>query len=203
MTQKPNIQRLVALQELLVQFRGIKRMVRIPGSIEEQETDVEHSYALAMAAWFLAPHFPELDQAKIIRYALAHDLVEIHAGDTFAFADQSQIDGKKAREEASAAQLRADWPDFPDLHQAIDTYERKADREAKFVYALDKIMPAILNYLTDGYVWKAHHITFEQFRHEKETKIPVSPEVYEYYEQLRALLEQRPDLFPAIPSQQR
>jgi putative hydrolase of HD superfamily len=70
-----------------------------------QENDTEHSYNLAMTAWYLAAYFPELDKNKLIRYALVHDLVEIHAGDTFAFGDAKHIASKSEREAAALNQL--------------------------------------------------------------------------------------------------
>jgi putative hydrolase of HD superfamily len=82
--KKPDIHRLIAFEELLLRFRTIERMIPLPFSSQENENDAEHSYALAMTAWFLAPHFPHLDRDEVIRMALAHDLVELYAGDTFA-----------------------------------------------------------------------------------------------------------------------
>jgi len=147
-------------------------MVRIPNQLDQKENDVEHSYALAMAGWFLAPYFPHLDESKIIRYALAHDLVEIHAGDTFAYGEQQHIDTKKAREQAAAEQLSREWPDFPDLHEAIRDYEERADAEAKFVYALDKIMPALMNRRVCLETPQHHLRRFPQRKRKQDTRLP-------------------------------
>lgn len=93
MSDKPDIRRLLEFQKLLVQFQHISRVTHIPGSWEA-ENDTEHSYNLAMTAWFLAPHFPQLDCDKLIRYALVHDLVEVHAGDTYIYADEATLASK-------------------------------------------------------------------------------------------------------------
>ena len=197
MPKKPDIQRLIEMQKLLLEFRAIKRMIYLPGKLDQQENDTEHSYDLTMAAWFLASHFPELDRDKVIRLALAHDLVEIHTGDTFAYGDAEHIASKKEREAASAAKLAKEWSDFPDLNTAITEYETGETNEAKFVYALDKIMPALMNILGDGYAWHNHNITLEDFRAEKEHKVSVSPEILPYYQQLYDLLRSHPELMPA------
>lgn len=150
--KKPDIHRLLEFQRLLYTLRGIKRSISFPPRLDDFENDAEHSYSLAMNAWFLAGHFPKLNRDICVRIALAHELVEIYAGDTYAYSDQATIDQKKVREEAAVEKLWADWPDFPELIEAIEDYEERNTEEAKFVYALDKLLPALLNYLNEGRV---------------------------------------------------
>lgn len=190
MKQRPTIQRLIEFQQLMLQFRAIERIIYIPPDNEARENDIEHSYTLAMSAWFLAPHFPELDRDTVIRLALAHDLIEIHAGDIFAYADKSLLAGKKELEAKAIRRLEREWPDFPELIADIKEYEARSSEEAKFVYALDKVMPAIMNYLSDGAVWHKHDIDIGTFRREKESKISPASKIYPYYRELLALLEE-------------
>lgn len=197
--QQPTITRLIELQQLLLQFHTIERRVHHPSS-NRRETDTEHSYTLAIAGWFLAQYFPDLDTDKIIRMALVHDLIEIHAGDTFVFGDQAAIDSKPAREAAAVETMQNDWQDFHEMNDAIHQYESRQSPEAKFVYALDKVMPIILNYLNEGKAWRKNSVTFEQFVAEKEAKVPLSPEIYVYYKQLLALLEEHLDFFAPQPT---
>src|SRR3546814_779410 len=96
---RPDIHRLIAFQKLLVSFSDVRRASYLPDG--RHENDVEHSYFLAMAVWFLAPHFPKLNADKMLRLALAHDLVEVHSGDTFVYGDQEHIDTKPERERAA------------------------------------------------------------------------------------------------------
>lgn len=190
--KKPGITRLIELQRILIQFNNLPRQVY---HSDRQESDTEHSYALAMAGWFLAQYFPELNTDKVIRLALAHDLVELHAGDTFAYAEKAAHDTKAEREAAAYKRLQKDWSDFPEMIDSISEYEARTSSEAKFVYALDKLMPALLNYLNKGDIWRMHNITFEQFMAEKEAKMPVSSEIYDYYVQLRDILSKHPEFF--------
>lgn len=195
--KKPSIERILELQELLNTFASIERIVHVKRhGTHVQETDTEHSYNLAMTAWFLADYFSKLNKAAVIRLALVHDLVEIHAGDTFAYGEQAMLDSKAAREAAAQKQLATDWKDFPDMHHAITEYEVRQSPEACFVYALDKIMPMMAIYLNEGHSWHKHDITLERVKVEKLHKIASSPEIAKYWDALCELLEQRPDLIP-------
>ena len=191
----PDIQRLLDLQRLLQRFNEIDRVVhRKHGDGMRQENDTEHSYNLTMTAWYLAPSFPNLDCNQVIKYALVHDLVEIHAGDTFAFASEALLGGKHEREQAAARQLQTEWADFPEIHVLIKEYETRANPEARFIYALDKIMPVMQIYIHEGYSWKQHKVTAKMIRDNKADKIALSPEVQPYFEALFSLLLQSPDI---------
>ncbi len=196
MSEKPDIHRLLELQVLLQQFNKIDRMVhRKHGTKMDRENDTEHSYNLAMTAWFLASHFPKLDRDLLIRYALVHDLVEIHAGDTYAFASSDELATKHEREKVAAQKLQADWEDFPEIHSLISSYEDRSTPESCFVYALDKIMPIMLIYIHEGYTWQKEGITSAQLHAAKASKIALSPEVNEYYQELYTLLLKSPHYF--------
>ena len=194
--KQPDIHRLLELQKLLLQFSQVERVIdreHIAGFV--RENDSEHSYNLALTAWFLAGHFPELDRDEVIRIALAHDLVEVHAGDTFVYGPQEHLDTKQAREQAALKQLADEWKDFPDAIKAIRAYKAKSSAEAKFVYALDKVMPILIIYLGEGHTWKKENITLEQLKGLKKEQVAISPEIRPYYEQLIVLLTDQPELF--------
>jgi putative hydrolase of HD superfamily len=167
------------------------------------ENDSEHCYNLAMTAWYLGQYFPELDRDKLIRLALVHDLVEIHAGDTFAYGPSEHIASKQAREHAAYQQLRADWPDFAEGIADIKTYESLETPEAAFVYALDKIMPMMQVFLNDGYTWKQEGISLDMQHTVKSPKISRSAEINEYYMQLHKLFMQHPEAFGSATSTNR
>lgn len=194
MTNKPDIRRILAFHELLLQFQAIHRVTHIPKTYA-QENDTEHSYNLAMTAWFLAQYFPHLSRDLVIRFALVHDLVEIHAGDTYIYADNATLATKKAREHKALRQLQKDWPDFPQLLATIQEYETHQSEEAKFVYALDKIMPILVIFLSEGYTWQKEGITPEQLDAVKRHKVAVSKEINPYYEELYQLLQKHRHYF--------
>ena len=194
--KKPDIHRLLEFHELLDRFASIERIIHIKRHEQYvQESDTEHSYNLAMMAWFIAEYFPEISRDKVIRLALVHDLVEIHAGDTYAFGDKKLIANKAEREAAAQKRLAAEWQDFPDLHESITEYEGLETSEACFVFALDKIMPSFAIYLNDGYTWREKQITLKQLQTERAAKVAVSPQISRYWDALYGLLVESPHLF--------
>jgi len=197
---KPDIHRLLELQRFLIQFQNIERSIHVPPRFR-LENDTEHCYNLALTAWYLSAFFPELDKDTLIRTALAHDMIEVHAGDTFAFADKNSIDQKPLREAAAMKLLETEWADFPDLLAALRSYHEKDTPEAKFIYALDKIMPIMLVFLGEGYSWHKFGVTHEQQHEVKRLKVAVSPEINDFYEQLYQLLSAHGHYFPK-PSHQ-
>jgi putative hydrolase of HD superfamily len=193
---KPDILRLLELQKLLLRFSQIQRRIdRKQDEAYIKESDTEHSYNLAITAWYLCTYFPRLNRDKVIRFALVHDLVEIHAGDTYIYGPQEHLDSKKEREAAALRQLTADWPDFSDLTAQMEEYESHKSEEAKFIFALDKIMPIMQIYIAGGYTWRLEGVTLEKLHAAKIHKVAVSPEIKPYYDKLYELLTVNQHLF--------
>ncbi|MDB5190388.1 MAG: metal dependent phosphohydrolase, putative hydrolase of superfamily [Parcubacteria group bacterium] len=184
-----NLDRLFKFSNLVGAFQKIERTLYIPGT-DRHENDVEHSYHLAMTAWYLIRSEKlTLDLDVVLKYALIHDLVEVYAGDTFVFSnDAGHVESKHERELAAAKRLEEEFPEFPDMHSTIQEYEKRESREAKFVYALDKVLPILINYEGKGRAWKEHGVTLERLKGEKENKISLSPEIVPYFDALIELL---------------
>ena len=171
------------LQQLIAQFARIERVPHL-ADLGRRENDVEHSFGLALTCWYLHPHIaPELSLEKILCYALAHDMVEIHAGDTFVFDEEGKAT-KETREAAAITTIRSDWRDFPDLAGYAEYYTQKIDEEARYVKAVDKLLPVIMVDLGEKDVfWKRHHVTLEMERENKKS-ILLSDIIAPYYEKL-------------------
>ena len=137
-----------------------------------------------MTVWFLASRIaPHLNQEKLLKYALAHDLVELQAGDTFTFNNEKQLATKSAREDAAIEQLAKDWPDFPDMATYAERYKTKADEEARFVYATDKMLPVIMVNLGEKQsFWDRHKITLTMMKQEKEPRMKESVYIAQLYD---------------------
>ena len=196
-----NLRKLLSFSELITAFGKVERVPFFPGT-ERCETDIEHSYQLAMLAWYLVSSTKlDLNLSKILQLALAHDLVEVHAGDTYVYStDTAHLESKKERETAAAKKLAEDFPELHDVHSAIAEYEQRESREARFVYALDKILPLIVNYEGNGIGWKKHGVTLQMLIDKKTTQVALSPEIEPYFNDLIALLrENEGKLFPAQP----
>lgn len=190
-----DINRLIELQQLLAAFNTVERKVhRQHLDKYVYENDTEHSYNLAMTAWYLSQWFPELDKNLLIQYSLVHDLVEVHAGDTYIYGSMSELGSKESREAAAFKKLKTDWKDFKDMLESIAAYESKASPEARFVYALDKVMPIMQIYIHDGHSWKEQGVTLNMLHDNKFSKVSISPEILPYYNQLEKILFEHPEL---------
>jgi putative hydrolases of HD superfamily len=123
---------------------------------ERLENDAEHAWHMAVMALLLSEYSNEkIDVLKVVSILLIHDLVEIYAGDTFAYDE----DGKKSqreREVAAADRLYAQLPE--DLGQKIrslwDEFEAGETPEAKFAHTLDNFQPLMLQSATHGKAWR-------------------------------------------------
>ncbi len=197
--KQPDIRRLLEFQQMLLNFSHIERRLKRKHVDDTfiRENDTEHSYNLAMTAWFLTEHFPELDQEVVIKLALVHDLVEVHAGDTYIYAEDAILATKKSREKAALVQLKKEWADFKNMTSYIEVYEERKTSEAKFIYALDKIMPMMQIYINEGKTWQEEGITVAKLHGVKQNKIALSPEIEPYYDQLRVILLNSPHLIPS------
>ena len=191
----PDITRLLELQKLLAAFNQVERVThRKHGHEYVKENDTEHSYNLAITAWFLAQSFPDLDLQLLLKYSLVHDLVEVYAGDTYIYGDDADLQSKPQREADALARLENEWDDFDEMILAIKDYENKANAEARFVYALDKVMPIMLIYIHDGYTWKQEDVTAAMLYTAKRDKVALSPEIMPYFESIYNLLLSNPEL---------
>lgn len=161
-----NEERLMAQIEFLIEIDRLKHVLRrtyLPGT-DRHENTAEHSWHLAMAALVLAEHAAEpVDLARVIRMVLVHDIVEIDAGDTFFYDAAGALD-KAEREERAAGRIFGLLP--PDqaaaLRGAWEEFEARETPEARFASALDRFMPLLHNYLTEGRPWRQHGVTAEQ-----------------------------------------
>ncbi len=193
------LQRLIDLQSQIIDLAQIKRRMPYPDrkTSDYYENDVEHSFALAMAAWFLGDFYPHLSKELLIKYALVHDFVEIYAGDEMVIGRTPEAEMRKREREHLALQTLSElWHDFPEGLQAIDNYEKRDSPESRFIYALDKIMPDILNVLSEGKGYRVFNITPEMLIAAKDSKIALSDEVSELWSSLKEVLRENPDYFP-------
>lgn len=146
-------------------LKGVLRQTLITGG-ERRENSAEHSWHFAVAALLLAEHANEpVDALKAARMALVHDLVEIDAGDTFVY-DTAARAVQAERERAAAERVFGLLP--PDqageLRALWDEFEAGETAEARYAKALDRLLPVLLNYHTQGHAWRAHGVTADRVR---------------------------------------
>jgi putative hydrolase of HD superfamily len=157
----------------IVEIDRLKTVVRqnylADGS--RRENTAEHSWHVTLMAMILCEHAAEpVDSARVLELLLVHDLVEIDAGDTFAY-DSVGEQTKAAREQAAAERIFGLLPaaQAERLRAAWDEYEASETPEARFALSLDRLMPMIHNSLTAGRAWQANGVTADKVRHRAES----------------------------------
>ena len=143
--------------------KNIFRQTHLSGH-GRNENDAEHAWHMAIMAYVLREYSNEkIDVARVMLMCLIHDVVEIDAGDTYAY-DAEGLKTQKAREEAAKERLYSMLPEDQkaDLVAIFDEFEERKTPEAKFARALDNLQPLLLNHSNDGGDWKNHDVTAEQ-----------------------------------------
>lgn len=174
--------------EFIIEIDKLKSIIRqsYVTDCSRKENDSEHSWHLAMMAFILAEHAnTEIDVLKVIKMVLIHDIVEIDAGDTYAYDTKGHED-KSEREIQAAERLFNILPNdqAAELRYLWDEFEERKTNEAKFAAALDRIQPILLNYLSNGRAWKDNNISTEQvIERNKHTK-EGSNAIWEYVKEI-------------------
>lgn len=153
---------------------------------KRKENDAEHSWHLAIAAFLLKEYVAEdVDVMKVMIMVLIHDLVEIDAGDTYAYDAEGAMT-KRAREVAAADRIFGMLPEdqggyFRELWDEFEAYESD---DAKFAHLLDNFQPLLLNHESNGKSWTEHHVKKSQIYKRNEKIEETSPEVWERMKQI-------------------
>lgn len=153
---------------------------------KRKENDAEHSWHLALMAVLLKEYAPEeVDLSKVIPMVLIHDLVEIDAGDTYAY-DAVGGATQHTREEAAAQRIYGILPEdqgkwLYDLWEEFEAYETP---EAKYAHMLDNSQPLFLNNATDGISWVEHGVKKSQIYTRNRRTGEGAPKIWEYMQGL-------------------
>jgi putative hydrolases of HD superfamily len=145
----------------LDRLKSVERRNRLADGSRCENT-AEHSWHLGMAALVFAGQATEpIDVGRCVAMALTHDIVEIDAGDTFAYDTGVDAASKEAREQAAADRLFGMLPAAVGAHlrELWDEYERGDTADARYVMAIDRMAPMLLNIAEGGTTWREHGIT--------------------------------------------
>ena len=138
------------------------------------ENDAEHSWHMAVMAYLLKEYAnEEVDIAKVMLMCLIHDIVEIDAGDTYAY-DEEGLKTQKAREDAAKERIFSILPEEQkaEFTALFDEFEAYETAESRFVHAIDNLQPLMLNNSNDGSDWREHEVTAEQvYTRQRKTKL--------------------------------
>ena len=153
--------------EFILEADKLKKVLRRTTLLDRsrQENSAEHSWHIALIVLVLSEYANEdyLDLLQVIKLLLAHDLVEIDAGDTYCY-DQSGVQDQNAREKKAADRIFDILPeDQAKSFRALwDEYEDRKTPESRFANALDRFQPLLHNYFTEGHTWRQHGIQKKQ-----------------------------------------
>lgn len=161
---QPDRERLARQVRFIVEVDRLKEIFRQTVLVHSRraENDAEHSWHLCLIVITLAEHanWPQLDVLRVLRMLILHDLVEIDAGDTFAYDTKGMAD-QHAREAVAADRIFGLLP--PDQAREFralwDEFEARQTPESKFAAAVDRFQPMLLNSRTEGAAWRKHGVT--------------------------------------------
>jgi putative hydrolase of HD superfamily len=152
----------------LVECDRLKDIVRqtLNAHSGRPENDAEHSWALCLFVMTLAEHSnTPIDVLRVIKMLLIHDIVEIDAGDTFAY-DTARLVGQHEREAVAATRIFGLLPDDQavEFRALWDEFEARDTPDARFAHAIDRCQAMLLNCLSKGVTWSRHNVSVDQIR---------------------------------------
>lgn len=153
---------------------------------KRRENDAEHAWHMAIMAYLLKEYSNEpVDIGKVMLMCLIHDIVEIDAGDTYAY-DAENLKTQKAREDAAKERIFSILPEEQkeELIKLFDEFEAYETAESKFAHVMDNLQPLILNNSNGGSDWREHGVTARQvYGRQSKTKLG-SERLYEVTDKL-------------------
>ena len=153
-----------------------------------RENDAEHAWHMAVMLYLLKEYANEpFDLAKAMMMALIHDVVEIDAGDTYAY-DEEAKKTQAAREAKAAERIFGLLPEDQrdELRALFEEYEAQETPEAHIVRSMDSLQPLLLNDKTEGRDWRSHGVRMEQVIRRQEPGRLGSEKLWEFS---KALIE--------------
>jgi len=164
----PPAERLARQIAFLIECDRLKDIVRqtLNAHSGRPENDAEHSWALCLFVMTLAEHSnTPIDVLRVMKMLLIHDIVEIDAGDTFAY-DTARLVDQHEREAAAATRLFGLLPDdqAAEFRALWDEFEERQTPDSTFAHAIDRCQAMLLNCLSNGVTWSRHNVRLDQIR---------------------------------------
>ncbi len=165
--------------------KNIFRQTHLSGH-GRNENDAEHAWHMALMAYLLREWAnEEVDIARVMILCLIHDIVEIDAGDTYAY-DEEGLKTQKAREEAAKERIFSLLPEDQkeEFTALFDEFEENETAEARYAHAMDNLQPLLLNHSNGGSDWIEHGVAASKvYRRQEKTKLG-SLKLYEVTDQI-------------------
>jgi putative hydrolase of HD superfamily len=168
--------------EFILEIDKLKTILRqtLLTDSSRRENSAEHSWHLAIMAWLLTEYATApIDVCRVMKMLLVHDLVEIDAGDTFAY-DVAGNASRAARELKCAERIFGLLPaeQGRDLRSLWEEFEAAASPESKYANALDRLQPLLHNSRTQGGTWRIHSVRRDQVYRRMDPVRTALPEIW-------------------------
>lgn len=165
--------------------KNIFRQTHLSGH-GRNENDAEHAWHMAIMAYILQEYANEpVDIGRVMLMCLIHDIVEIDAGDTYAY-DTEGLKTQKAREDAAKERIFSLLPEDQKqkLTQLFDEFEEFQTPESKFAHAMDNLQPLLLNNSNGGGDWREHGVSAKQVYGRQQKTRQGSEKLYQVTDQI-------------------
>ena len=174
--------------QFILEIDKVKKIIRQTplSDASRKENDAEHSWHIALMAYLLQEYVEEpVEVSKVMLMVLIHDLVEIDAGDTYAY-DEEGAKTKDERERKAADHIFGMLPEDQGMYlKALwEEFEAYETAEAKYAHLLDNFQPLLLNHESNGKSWTEHHLKKSHIYKTNEKIKETSPEVWEWMKQI-------------------
>ncbi len=159
----------------------IQRQTRLSDNVR-RENDAEHAWHMAIMTVLLSEYANEkIDLLRTVTMLLIHDIVEIDAGDTYAY-DEEGLNTQREREGRAADRIYALLPEDQrkKLRDIWEEFEAGETPEAKFAHTMDNLQPAMLNTVNGGVAWKERGIAMSQIMKRNEHTAEGSQDLWDY-----------------------
>ena len=165
--------------------KNILRQTHVSG-YTRQENDAEHAWHMAMMIYLLKEYANEdFDVAKAMMMAIIHDIVEIDAGDTYAY-DTKDLSTQKERESKAADRIFGLLPNDQkeELYALFEEFEEGKTPEARFAKTMDNLQPILLNDCNNGKDWRLHGVNKTQVLNRQKSSQLGSEEIWTFTQEL-------------------
>lgn len=149
---------------------------------KRKENDAEHAWHMAIMTILLSEYAnEEIDVLKTVTMLLIHDIVEIDAGDTYAYDEEAKKTQKEREQKAAERIFGLLPPDQGEKFKKIwEEFEARETKEARFARTMDNLQPVMLNDETDGKAWVEHGVHLEQIMKRNQNTAEGSETLWEY-----------------------
>lgn len=164
-------------------LKAVYRKTRVKADHNRPENSAEHSWQIALSAQVLQAYAEQpVDIQRVVCMLLIHDIVEIDAGDLFAFENQALQDAQQEKEIRAAQRIFGLLPTDQSVQmQALwNEFEAAQSVDARFAKSIDRLLPLILNMANQGGSWAENKVSKQQVIKRNGYLQTLSPKLFGY-----------------------